>query len=99
MNGVSGLAAWRWLFILEGIPSCVSAVAVILFLPDFPESARWLSIDEKALAQGRIRDCGSKGDDKAMTWADAKSTLTDWRLYAHYLVSENASNWVRTSGC
>ncbi|CAJ2500840.1 Uu.00g036930.m01.CDS01 [Anthostomella pinea] len=50
MNGTSGLSAWRWLFILEGIPSCLSPVFVWFFLPDYPERALWLSETEKHLA-------------------------------------------------
>ncbi|KAK2742529.1 hypothetical protein FQN55_007815 [Onygenales sp. PD_40] len=86
MNGTRGLSAWRWLFILEGIPSCASAALVYFFLPDYPETANWLSPAEKELAQERLRVEGSKGGSASMTWADAKETLTDWRLYAHYLV-------------
>ena len=86
MNGVAGLAAWRWLFILEGVPTCLFAFVVLLFLPDFPESAAWLNAEEKALAADRMRSCGSKGGDKAMTWVDTRKTLMEWRLYAHYLV-------------
>lgn len=82
MNGVAGLVGWRWLFILEGISSCLLAVVVFFLLPDYPESAMWLSAEEKALAADRMRSCG----DKAMTWKDAKASLMDWRLYAHYLV-------------
>ncbi|KLU81121.1 hypothetical protein MAPG_00216 [Magnaporthiopsis poae ATCC 64411] len=37
MNGVQGMSAWRWLFVLEGIPSCLSAVLVWFLLPDYPE--------------------------------------------------------------
>ncbi|PKS05502.1 hypothetical protein jhhlp_008880 [Lomentospora prolificans] len=85
MNQVSGMSAWRWLFILEGIPSVISAVLVLLFLPDFPERARWLSQEEKDLAIARLETEGSSSADKSMTWADAKSTLTDWRLYGHYV--------------
>ena len=87
MNGVAGLTGWQWLFILEGIPSCVFAIVILTFLPDWPEGAKFLSADEKALAANRMRSCGSKGSDKAITWADTKYTLMDWRLYAHYLVS------------
>ncbi|OJJ46383.1 hypothetical protein ASPZODRAFT_132477 [Penicilliopsis zonata CBS 506.65] len=86
MNGASGLSSWRWLFILEGTPSCVSAVFVWFFLPDYPESAHWLSPEEKALALARLQGEGSKGDAHAMTWQDAKEVLTDWRLYAHYAI-------------
>lgn len=86
MNGVAGLVAWRWLFILEGVPTCLFAIVILLSLPDFPESATWLSAEEKVLAADRMRFCGSKGGDETMTWVDTRKTLTEWRLYAHYVV-------------
>lgn len=89
MEGVSGLSAWRWLFILEGIPSMLSAPLVWFFLPDFPETVSWLSEEERALAVERLRVEGSHGHDSNLTWAQAKDTLTDWRLYAHYAVCKS----------
>jgi MFS family permease len=86
MNQVGGLSGWRWLFILEGIPSCLSAFVVLFFLPDYPERVNWLSEAEKDLAVQRMYHEGSKADQPSMTWADAKETLTDWRLYAHYAI-------------
>lgn len=86
MNGTHGLSAWRWLFILEGIPSCLSAIFVYFLLPDYPETVRWLSADEKALATSRLESEGSHGHDKSLTWTQTKDTLTDWRLYAHYAI-------------
>ncbi|QRD92099.1 major facilitator superfamily domain-containing protein [Aspergillus flavus] len=86
MNQAHGLSAWRWLFIIEGAPSCASAFLVWFFLPDYPETASWLSAEEKELAMQRLQNEGSKGAAHAMTWADAKEILTDWRLYAHYIV-------------
>lgn len=86
MNGINKLSGWQWLFILEGVPSCVAALVILLLLPDYPGSVRWLTDKEKELAIERLRFCGSSADDKNMTWVDAKSTLTEWRLYAHYLL-------------
>ncbi|KAH8881681.1 MFS general substrate transporter [Thozetella sp. PMI_491] len=86
MNQAHGLSAWRWLFIIEGVPSCISAFFVWFFLPDYPETAHWLTHDEKDLATQRLHLEGSKGHHKSMSWEDAKTTLLDWRLYAHYLV-------------
>ncbi|KAL1590497.1 hypothetical protein WHR41_00783 [Cladosporium halotolerans] len=86
MNGTSGLSAWRWLFILEGLPSLLSAVAVFFLLPDYPETAGWLSSADKQLASDRLRLEGSHGHSSHMTWADAKATLLDLRLYAHYII-------------
>ena len=84
MNGINGLQGWRWLFILEGAPSCVYAVFVFFLFPDYPETARWLSDEERQLAITRIKGVASLGHAK-ITWADAKETLLDWRLYLHYL--------------
>lgn len=86
MNGAHGLSAWRWLFIIEGAPSCASSVLVWFFLPDYPESAHWLNAEEKELAAERLRLEGSHGNASAMSWGDAKAVLMDWRLYAHYAV-------------
>ncbi|KAM3546324.1 hypothetical protein ARSEF1564_000812 [Beauveria bassiana] len=86
MNQTAGIAGWRWLFIIEGIPSVLSSVLVLLFLPDYPETAGWLTDEERALAVARLQHEGSKGHDRSMTWQDAKATLTDWRLYAHYAI-------------
>ncbi|KAF7369772.1 MFS domain-containing protein [Mycena venus] len=86
MNRDKGLSAWRWLFILEGLPSCLSSVLVFFILPDYPETARWLTEEEKKLVVHRLRDQGSKGSSTPMTWREAKETLMDWRLYAHYAI-------------
>ncbi|KAJ5114487.1 hypothetical protein NUU61_000246 [Penicillium alfredii] len=86
LNQSHGLAAWRWLFIIEGAPSCASGILVWFLLPDYPHTAGWLTDEERELARQRLQHEGSKGDAKAMSWADAKTVLTDWRLYAHYAV-------------
>jgi MFS family permease len=86
MNGVNGISAWRYLFYIEGAPSCASAFLVWFLLPDYPETASWLSDEEKDLARERLSVEGSHGESVGLTWAEAKKTLVDWRLYAHYLV-------------
>jgi len=78
------LQAWRWLFILEGAPSCLSAVLVWWLLPDYPEE--FLKGREREVAVARLKVEGSKSSHSSMTWADAKATLTDWRLYGHYAI-------------
>ncbi|KAF7553790.1 hypothetical protein G7Z17_g3399 [Cylindrodendrum hubeiense] len=91
MNGASGLSGWRWLFIIEGIPSCLSAFLVLFFLPDYPEHTKWLTEGEKDLAIQRLYYEGSKESHPTMNWEEAKETLTDWRLYAHYAIYFAAS--------
>src|SRR5205809_7729159 len=54
MNGTSQLAGWQWLFLLEGLPACVLAFAVLKFLPDGPADAAWLSLSEKEMIATRL---------------------------------------------
>lgn len=84
MNGAHGLSAWRWLFIIEGAPSCASAGLVWFFLPDYPEE--FLRGREREVARERLKVEGSQSHHSNLTWEAAKSTLVDWRLYGHYLV-------------
>ena len=86
LNRAHGLSAWRWLFIIEGAPSCASAILVWFLLPDYPETAGWLNAADLNLAKHRLRLEGSKSSAKTMSWSDAKAVLTDWRLYGHYAV-------------
>lgn len=47
-----GLAGWRWLFILEGVPALILGVVTMFYLTERPEDARWLRPEERAwLAQ------------------------------------------------
>jgi ACS family tartrate transporter-like MFS transporter len=45
--GWHGLAGWRWLFIVEGIPAIILGVVTFFYLTDWPRDARWLSAEER----------------------------------------------------
>jgi ACS family tartrate transporter-like MFS transporter len=42
-----GMAGWRWLFLLEGLPAIVLGIVTIFYLTDRPREARWLDAAEK----------------------------------------------------
>jgi ACS family tartrate transporter-like MFS transporter len=42
-----GLAGWRWVFILEGIPPIILGLITLRYLTDRPHQAKWLPDDEK----------------------------------------------------
>jgi ACS family tartrate transporter-like MFS transporter len=42
-----GLPGWRWLLILEGIPSVVAGLVAFAYLTDWPRDAQWLPKDER----------------------------------------------------
>ncbi|GIL50120.1 hypothetical protein Vafri_6431 [Volvox africanus] len=47
LDGVGGMAGWRWLFLLEGVPTLVLAVVMYRLLPRSPETADFLSPSER----------------------------------------------------
>lgn len=68
---------------MEGLPSVLTAPLIWFCFPDWPETAAFLSEREKEVALYRLAQ-SPKGADK-LTRKDAFETLTDWRLYFHYL--------------
>ena len=79
MAGVSGLAGWQWLFLLEGIPSLVMGAAVFFYLPECIETAEWLSETERRRLSRNL-EAEASGVEHASVFA----TLRDPRvlLYA-----------------
>lgn len=83
MDGVSGLRGWRWIMILEGIPTVILGVATWFFLADEPENAYYLSEEEKSLiASRRSRHVGQTASAQKFHWADVKEGCLDWKIYA-----------------
>src|ERR1700712_4859440 len=48
LNGVLGLAGWKWMFLLEGIPTVVLGFVVLRLLTDRPANATWLAPANRA---------------------------------------------------
>ncbi|KAG9375523.1 hypothetical protein A1F94_013898 [Pyrenophora tritici-repentis] len=54
MDGLRGLAGWRWLFIIEGAATALVAVVGFFMLPNTPLTTRWLTPPERELAHARM---------------------------------------------
>lgn len=51
MQGVGNLKAWQWLFILEALVTIAVALSAIFVLPDYPATTKWLTAEERNVAQ------------------------------------------------
>jgi ACS family tartrate transporter-like MFS transporter len=80
-EGVMGLKSWQLLFLLEGIPACLLAFAVLAYLPDNPQSASFLTDDEKRRITLRLH--GETPDGHGVLWR----SLLDSRVIALGLVN------------
>ncbi|OJA12880.1 hypothetical protein AZE42_02909 [Rhizopogon vesiculosus] len=66
MQGKLGIAAWRWLFYIEGAITMFIGFQAMWLLPDYPNNTRWLTPAERRLAQVRLaEDAGEADQDSA----------------------------------
>jgi ACS family tartrate transporter-like MFS transporter len=78
LDGVAGLAGFKWLFLLEALPSFVLGVILFFRLPNGPEEAKWLEPTEKAwLAERLEQDRLAAGPSAHTSFAQA---ITDPRV-------------------
>jgi ACS family tartrate transporter-like MFS transporter len=54
LKGMLGLAGWQWLFLLEGFPAIALGFTVLVYLPDGPADARWLTGEEREWLRGAL---------------------------------------------
>ena len=47
LQGRLSLAGWQWLFLAEGLPAVILSVAFLVYLPNTPAEAKWLTAEER----------------------------------------------------
>ncbi|KAL4750637.1 hypothetical protein BDW72DRAFT_203767 [Aspergillus terricola var. indicus] len=92
MDGVGHYAGWRWIFILEGILTVLVGVIAPFAMYDFPETASFLTEEERKYVIHALRTQNS-GQDTLRAGGDAVEeqarfrpryvldALTDWQIY------------------
>ncbi|TKX18555.1 MFS transporter-like protein 175 [Elsinoe australis] len=82
MEGIQGYRGWRWIFILEGLLTCVISFAFFFCIPDFPEEAKWLTEEERAYISARLRaDQGKSARERKITGKDVLNVFKDIKVW------------------
>lgn len=77
-SGNPGLAKWRVLFLVEGLPTVCMAVVAWVFMPDSPEKARFLTEEEREVARARgVRQAGAATRVGGIVWKEIGDGLLD----------------------
>ncbi|KAF8753751.1 Transporter [Rhizoctonia solani] len=86
MNGLGGKAGWAWIFILEGILTLIIAAVAFFVINDYPETARFLTEEERLEVVRRLReDRSALADEFGMKYFwDA---LKDWKIWVHMFIT------------
>src|SRR5439155_8638364 len=61
-----GLAGWKWLFIIEGLPAVVLGIVTLFLMTDRPRDAKWLTpaerdfLEEALAVEARAKELSGK---------------------------------------
>ncbi|KAK2008143.1 high-affinity nicotinic acid transporter [Colletotrichum eremochloae] len=84
MDGDHGWRAWRWIILINGIPTIVTGFVIPFVLPNSPETAKFLTDEDKVnLARIHESQVGSAKNRREMEWPDVKDGLKDWTTWAY----------------
>ncbi len=84
LDGVFGVAGWRWLFLLEGLPAVILGVCVLWLLPDSPADVDWLNPQQKSWLESTLaREVSALPVAESAHWSVA---LRDRRVWLFSLV-------------
>lgn len=85
MKGVGGLNGWRWIFILEGILTCIVSPISYFFISNYPATAKFLTEEERAFVQARLASNNDATRNEAFTWGNVRKGLSDPKVLLYGL--------------
>ncbi|KAM5341911.1 hypothetical protein ACJ41O_014942 [Fusarium nematophilum] len=84
LDGDSGWRAWRWIILINGLPTIATGVAVLWVLPNSLETAKFLTEeDRRNLLLMREAELGRARNAREMVWSDVKDGLKDWTVWVY----------------
>ncbi|SGY43431.1 BQ5605_C001g00023 [Microbotryum silenes-dioicae] len=86
MDGLGGYAGWRWIFIIEGIITFAVACAAPFVMTDFPEEAKFLSVEEQQEVLRRLKADRGPTLQTEFSWAQVRVAFKDWKTYCFTLI-------------
>ncbi|KAF1941024.1 MFS general substrate transporter, partial [Clathrospora elynae] len=83
LDGTAGWRGWRWIIIINGIPTILTALIVPFVLPNSPETATFLSEeDRRNLVLLRELEVGQTKSAQEFHKVDVMKGVKDWKTYA-----------------
>ncbi len=93
MTGLWGLAGWRWMFLVQAVPTILLSGVVFAILPDGPDAARWLSGEQRRLIRMDLERDRKRFISPATRSTSLLSNPVTWVLAATYfgILTSNAA--------
>lgn len=74
---VGGLQSWKWLHIICVCLTFFVTVVLVIFLPNSPVDAKWLTTAEKIHTIEQIRETHAGISNSTFKWSQVKECFTD----------------------
>lgn len=82
LDGAKGMAAWRWIFIIEGAATAFLAIVAAFLIIDWPEQTHYLTAEEKLLLERRMAaDLGDRCRMDRLDRASWRLIVTDYKIW------------------
>lgn len=93
MQGIGGYNGWRWIFIIEGLLTVIAGAIAYFFIPDWPETARFLNDEERAVLMLRLSTDSREGGMNKLNKKALIRIVTDPKIYLGYVPHCKSSNF------
>ena len=98
MDGIAGLAGWKWIFLLEGLIPVAMSFFTWWLLPDNPETARFLTKEEKEFIINRLAletgsGHGRVTNNDRIRMHHITAAFKEWKIWAAVIIF-----WANTIG-
>ena len=85
LDGRAGLTGWRWMYLVQGLITCVIGILTYWWMVDFPDKAQesffFLSNAEAQLARQRIQTDRDDVNAAPFTWRNILVNFLDPKIY------------------
>lgn len=82
LAGVGGKGGWAWIFIIEGLITVVAGVLSFFIIQDFPDTARFLTEEERTFVVRRLQADGQvSAAGEKLKWRYVWQALADWKTW------------------
>lgn len=81
MSSIGGYNGWRWIYIIEGGITIVAAAWGKFFIVDWPETAKFLSSEERDLLLRRLQEDVAEAKMDRLDTQSKLRIFGDWKIY------------------
>jgi hypothetical protein len=76
-----GIHSWKWLHIICALLTFAIFIPLLIFLPNSPLDAKWLSTEEKVHTIQLIRETHAGISNSTFKWSQVRESFTDLKSW------------------